>query len=283
MIGVRVWLLTSGGGDIHQWDRNGETRVFRPQAGSNGLLFDHGGRLLVCENVRRRVTRTELDGTVTVLTDQYEGKRYNQPNDLTIDSQGRIYFSDPRYGNRAGMEIIQEGKEVEGVYRIDSDGTVTRVITHEVDRPNGVLVSADDRYLFVADNNNNDVGGARRLWRFDLNADGEVDLESQQRLFDWGNGRGPDGMVQDQAGRLYVAGGRNEERLPAETTEREGGIYVLTSEGRLLDFIPIPNDEVTNCTFGGDDLRTLFVTAGGELWTVRTRTPGRLPWPKVSH
>src|SRR5205823_7577531 len=98
-----------------------------------------------------------------------------------------------------------QGRTVEGVYRIDPDGKVTRVLGREVDRPNGVLVSAGDRHLYVADNNNDAVGGARKLWRFDLNKDGSVDLKSRKLLYDWGKGRGPDGLKQDVKGRLYVA------------------------------------------------------------------------------
>ncbi len=152
--------------------------------------------------------RTEIDGTLTVLTDRYEGHRYNQPNDLTVDSTGRIYFSDPRYGSREGMEMVDDqGQTIEGVYRIDADGRVTRIIGRELERPNGVLVSADDRYVFVADNNNSADKGARKLWRFDLRADGTVDFASRKLLYDWGDGRGPDGLKQDQQGRLYVAAG----------------------------------------------------------------------------
>src|SRR5262249_61986733 len=122
---------------------------------TNGLLFDHRGRLLACEPERRRVTRTEADGKVTVLTERYRGRRYNTPNDLTIDSKGRVYFSDPRYGPRQGMEIRDErGRTVEGVYRIDPDGTVTRVVGREVERANGVLVSAGDRFLYAAHDTN---------------------------------------------------------------------------------------------------------------------------------
>ena len=155
---------------------------------------------------------------LTVLADQYGGQRFNSPNDITIDSQNRIYFSDPQYGPREGMELLDaEGRKVEGVYRIDPDGIVTRIITHEVDRPNGLIVSGDDRYLFVADNNNNTPGGARKLWRFDLQADGTVDVASQRCLFDWQTSRGPDGMVLDQQGRLYVAAGLNQPQPPHET------------------------------------------------------------------
>ena len=198
-----------------------------------------------------------------------------------MDSQGRIYFTDPRYGSREGMEILDDqGRTIEGVYRIDLDGKVTRIIGRELDRPNGILVSADDRFLFVADNNNDSKGGARKLWRFDLKKDGTVDLVSKKLLHDWGKGRGPDGIKQDQQGRLYVAGGLNKPNPPFEPAEDvKGGIYVISPEGKLLDFLPVPRDEVTNCAFGGDDLKTLYITAGGNLYSIRTTTPGRVIFP----
>jgi gluconolactonase len=276
-----VGVLSSGNGHIYQLDRAGKSRIYRKNAGTNGLLFDPMGRLLACEPVERRVTRTERDGKIPVLTDRYHGKRYNQPNDLTVDSKGRIYFSDPRYGDRSGMEILDEqGRTIEGVYRIDPDGRVSRVIGRELERPNGVLVSADDRFLFVADNNNNTLRGARKLWRFNLRPDGTVEFSSRKLLYDWGTGRGPDGLKQDRRGRLYVAGGLNEPNPPFEPDrDKKGGIYVLDPEGKLLTFLPVPRDEVTNCAFGGDDLRTLFITGGGTLFSIRTTTPGRVLWP----
>lgn len=212
-----------------------------------------------------------------MLTDRYQGKRYNQPNDLTVDSRGRIYFSDPRYGSREGMEIRDDkGQTIEGVYRIDPEGKVTRIIGRELERPNGVLVSADDKFLFVADNNNNNAGGARKLYRFDLRKDGTVDLTSRKLLHDWGTGRGPDGLKQDERGRLYVAAGLNKPNPPFEPAkDRKGGIYVLSPEGKLLTFLAVPTDEVTNCAFGGEDLKTLYITAGGILYSIRTTTPGR--------
>jgi gluconolactonase len=277
----KLGVLTSGNGHIYQLDRDGKSRIYRKGAGTNGLLFDPRGRLLACEPEQRRITRTELDGTVTVLTDRYEGKRYNEPNDLTLDSQGRIYFSDPRYGETAGKDIVDAKKRIiEGVYRIDPDGQVARVIGRELDRPNGLLVSADDRFLYVADNNNNTVGGARKLWRFDLKKDGTVDLASRMLLYDWGKGRGPDGLKQDQKGRLYVAAGLTKPNPPFEPAEdKKGGIYVLSPEGKLLAFLPVPRDEVTNCAFGGGDLKRLYITAGGTLYSIRTTTPGRVVWP----
>lgn len=275
-------LLTSGEGNINRRDRDGKRSIYREQAGSNGLMFDREGRLIICEPVLRRVTRLDKNGVLTVLADRFEGKRFNQPNDVTLDSRGRIYFSDPRYGDRSGMELLdKQGRTVEGVYRIDLDGRVTRIIEHEADRPNGLVVTHDDKFLFVADNNNDTAGGARKLWRFDLRADGSVDHASRKLIHDWGTTRGPDGMKLDALGRLFVAGGLNKPNPPFETADKPtAGVYVFSPEGQLLELIPIPRDETTNCAFGGDDLKTLFVTSGGTLWSIRLTTPGRPVFPK---
>jgi gluconolactonase len=277
----QLGVLTSGGGDIRQLNPQGRAVVYRQNAGTNGLLFDRQGRLIACEPVKRRVTRTNLDGTIEVLTERYEGQRYNQPNDVTVDSQGRIYFTDPRYGSREGMEIRDaKGNTIEGVYRIDLNGKVMRIIGRELERPNGILVTPDDRYLLVADNNNDTLGGARKLWRFELQKDGTVDLRSRKLLHDWGQGRGPDGLKQDQQGRLYVAGGLNKPNPPFEpATDVKGGIYVFDLDGKQLDFLAVPTDEVTNCAFGGEDGKTLYVTGGGTLYSIRTTTAGRLVFP----
>lgn len=279
----RRGLLTSGEGHIHLRDQKGRSSIFRQNAGSNGLMFDRSGRLVICEPVRRRVSRLESNDSVTVLAETFDGKKFNQPNDLTIDSKDRLYFSDPCYGDRSSMELTDEnGRNIEGVYRIDVDGTVTRIITHEVDRPNGLVVTHDDQFLFVADNNNSQ-GGARKLWRFRLLPDGTVDPRSQTLIHDWKTTRGPDGMKLDSAGRLYVAAGINKPNPPHETAERPtAGIYVFSPDGMLLTFAPIPRDETTNCAFGGEKLQTLFVTAGGSLWSIETTTPGRPAWPQLA-
>src|SRR5947209_13211290 len=106
----KLGVLSSGNGHVYRLDRAGKSTIHRKGAGTNGLIFDHKGRLVACESEARRITRTEADGTITVLTDRYEGMRYNTPNDITIDSKGRIYFSDPRYGSRKGMEM-RDGKK----------------------------------------------------------------------------------------------------------------------------------------------------------------------------
>ncbi len=274
-------LFFTGGNRISRRDASGSVSLFRESAGGpNGLLFDPEGRLIVCESRSRRITRTEADGTVTVLADSYEGHRFNSPNDLTRDSKGRIYFTDPRYGRRDGMEMLDShGHMVEGVYRIDAPGKVTRILGDEVERPNGILISPGDRYLYLADNNNNKEGGARKLLRFRLRPDGSVDASRRKLIFDWQTGRGPDGFKMDRKGMLFVAAGRNQPHAPYETADRfKGGIYILSPAGKLIQFVAIPKDEVTNCAFGNQDLKTLFITAGGTLWSLPLATPGRVPY-----
>ena len=235
-------LLTSGNGDINQW-LNGKTRIYRKDSGTNGLRFDAQGRLIACEQKYKRVTRQDRNGKIEVLADSFEGHPFNSPNDLSIDSKGRIYFSDPRYGEKDGMEQLDsDGKTIEGVYRIDTDGKIVRVLGREVERANGVLVSKDDEYLFVADNNNNTLHGARKLWRFKLRDDGSVEKGSQKEIFHWKEGRGPDGLKQDEVGNLYVAGGLNRSNPPFEPDATvRAGIYVLDQDGKQLCLPSRPN------------------------------------------
>jgi len=276
-------IFASGKGGITLLGLDGKPGIFAEDAGTNGLLLDRQGNLLACQPGKRRVVRFGPDGKeAAVLAESFGGKKFNQPNDLTLDSKNRLYFSDPRYGPRDDMQQLDaEGKTIEGVYRIDPDGKLERVLGREVERANGVLVSADDRYLFVADNNNDTVGGARKLWRFELTADGTVRPGTGKVLKDWFTGRGPDGLKQDEKGRLFVAGGLNRPNPPAEPAKDiPAGIYVVDPDtGKQLDFLPIPTDEVTNCAFAGADRKTLLITGGGVLYSVRVKEPGRVIWP----
>lgn len=268
-------LYFTDGRHINRMGADGQTTVFRHNT-SNGLLFDREGRLIACESGLRRVTRTEKDGSITVLADRFEGKRFNTPNDLCMDSKGRIYFTDPRYGPRDSMEM-----SVEGVYRINREANlpdglcafayeipnVTRIDCYGAERPNGIFITPDDRHLYIADNNNNTHGGSRKLLRYTLDKNGDVKSGSRKVIFDWKDGRGPDGMEMDAAGRIYVAAGTNKV-TPYETNRFKAGCYILSPSGRLIDFIPTAPDEATNCAFGGADGKTLFITSGKHLWSV---------------
>ncbi|MBS0262215.1 MAG: SMP-30/gluconolactonase/LRE family protein [Planctomycetes bacterium] len=252
-----------------------ETRVWSADSGrSNGLLFDAQGRLLACEGNefglggRRRITRTTLEtGVVEVLTDTFDGVQYNAPNDIAARVNGVIFFTDPCYGDRTTMQMTHES-----VYRINADGSVDRVLTQPtIQRPNGIALSPDEKTLYVVDSCPV-PGGNRKLWAFDLSSDS---VPSGQRLvYDFGGGRGGDGMAVDIQGNLYVAAGINHARGPHESTEVPPGIYVFTPQGELRGRIPIPEDVLTNVTFGGDDLKTLYITAGRTLFSIRVTIPG---------
>lgn len=275
-------VFTCGNGNINLLNLAGVTSVFHQGGNSNGLLLDSQGRLMACEWETRAVVRFEPDGTWKILADKYEGKKFNTPNDLTCDAQGRIYFTDPRYGAREGMEMLDaSGQTIEGVYRIDLDGKVTRIIGRELERPNGILVSRDQKWLYVADNNNDATPNAsRKLVRYPLKSDGTVDHSARVTLYDWGTGRGPDGFAEDLQGRLYVAAGLNRPTRSEPDPNIKSGIYVLSPEGKLLTFLNDSGGGATNCAFGGEDRKTLYITSGGTLFSIRTTTAGALYWPK---
>jgi len=247
--------------------------IFREPTGrANGLEFDAKGRLLACEGSgsggSRRVTRTEANGTLTVLAEKYEGKRLNSPNDLTVDAKGRIYFTDPRYGNRDGLELDKES-----VYRIDPSGELVRVIA-DVERPNGIAVSPDQKTLYVVDNNPS-RGGARKIYAYVLRADGSVG--ARRVLHDFGTGRGGDGMCLDREGNAYVTAGLNAGFSPEQDSSVKAGVYIVSPQGKAIGFIRVPEDSVTNCTFGGPELKTLYITAGTALWRIDLNTRGLAP------
>jgi len=232
-------------------------------AAANGLAFDRDRLLIACEGNGgtggRRVARIETDGRRTVLADRYQGKRLNSPNDLAIDGKGRIYFTDPRYSKRENLELDKEG-----VYRIDPDGTLTRV-ADSLTRPNGIVVTADGATLYVADNAS--PGGVVTLVAFDLDARGEA---SRGRvLYDFGGGRGIDGMALDASGRIWATAG----------TKEKAGIYVFAPDrarlkAELVSFLAMPEDP-TNCTFGGLRRDTLYVTTTASLFRIRTGVRGQ--------
>ena len=269
---------------IYRMTPDGKVSTFRADSGrTNGNTFDALGRLISCEGAeqgeggRRRIVRTEMDtGRFEVLTERYEGERYNSPNDVVVDSQGHIWFTDPYYGD--DPTSLEMGAEA--VYRIDpspngdvtADGNVTRVLTQPaIERPNGLAVTPDRKTLYVIDSNNR-AGGNRKIWAFDLSDDG---WPSGRRLvFDFGHGRGGDGMRLDERGNLWVAAGILFPRNANETADVPPGIYVFTRKGELLGRIPIPEDLCTNLAFGGPDRKMLHVTAGKSIYKIPVAVAG---------
>jgi gluconolactonase len=244
-------------------DAAGKVSVFREPSGrSNGLAWDAQGRLVTCEgngDGGRRISRTEKDGKVVTLADKFEGKKLNSPNDIAIDGKGRIYFTDPRYSHRETMEM-----KTEAVYRIDPDGKLTRIID-SLTRPNGILVSKDGKTLYVADNAS--PGGVVTLVAFDL--DGKGNAKNSRVVYDFTSGRGIDGMALDSDGRIWATAG----------TKEKAGVYVFEmdkkrTKAKLVTVLITPEDP-TNCTFGGKDRKTLFITTTASLFRIQTTVSGQ--------
>lgn len=261
---------------------DGAISAFRADSGrTNGNTFDAQGRLVSCEGAefgpggRRRIVRTNLEtGRMEVLTERFEGRRYNAPNDVVVDHQQRIWFADPYYSeDRDSLEM-----GCEAVYCIDGD-QVRRVVSQpDIGRPNGLAITPDDQTLYVIDSHPV-AGGNRKIWAFDVAGAGS--LAGQRLVYDFGRGRGGDGMRLDTQGNLWVAAGVLAARNPYETTDVRTGIHVISPAGKLLGRIPIPEDVLTNLTFAGPEMKTLYVTAGKTLFRIETQVAGYSLYPPL--
>jgi gluconolactonase len=249
----------------------GKTTVFRSPSGmSNGMEFDAQGRLVIAEGADfggRRITRTDMEtGKSEIIAGLYNGKPFNSPNDLTIDEQGRIYFTDPRY---AGNEPVEQ--PIFGVYRIDPDGSIHLVVT-DGGKPNGVAVSPDQKTLYVISHDNGAMGnlademtphkGRMALLAYDLSPEGTATF--RKVLVDYAPQDGPDGMVVDADGNLWVA----------VRDETRPGVRVYSPEGEELAYVKTP-DKPTNVAFGhGNTSKTLYITAEHCLYSIQTMKEG---------
>jgi gluconolactonase len=229
--------------------------------------------LIACEGSdeetdQPRLTRTDLEtGKVEVIAERYNGKRLNQPNDVTFDSKGRLYFSDRPRNNPAPDQT-----NVDAVYRIDLDGSIHQILVEpEIDKPNGLVISPDDKTFYLIEASPQE-GEARMIRAYDLQDDGSL---ANMRVFhNFYPGRSGDGMTIDSEGNLYVAAGLHRRRGTSETLDTKCGVHVFSPDGKLKEFIPIPEDTITNCAFGGPALKTLYITAGKTLFKVQTRIKG---------
>ena len=262
---------------IYKFDPNtSTTKVFRENTNcANGLMFDRDGNLYACEGGARRVVRYDGEST-EILADSYQGNKLNIPNDLAIDPEGRIWFTDPFYEGAGGpWSEDRSNKELDhdSVYRIDmKDGKSTGVtrVTEDTTRPNGLLFSLDFKTLYVAQSGRLPEE-KRQLRAYPVNSDGS--LGTHEVIHDFGEHRGIDGMVLDVEGNIVATAGY-----------KAGGpgpmIYVFSASGEVLETHPTPFDRPTNCSFGGEDLSTLYVTTGdGFLLRAFTQRQGRLAYP----
>lgn len=234
---------------IVRLDNDGKSSDFlKPSGSSNGLMFDKAGNLYACQGGDRRIVKISVsDKKIEQLCGTYDGKPLNSPNDLALDGNGGLFFTDPRYG--ADMKIDQSCM---GVYYIDATGKTTRIID-SLQRPNGILVSNDGKSLYVAEPNK------REIWKYEISSPGKVGngkpifTGDQQQ-----DGGGPDGMCLDQHGNIYAT---------------YNGIVVVSPDGALIGRIPVP-EHPANCKIGGADGKTLYITARTSLYSLALNVSG---------
>ncbi|MDR5759529.1 SMP-30/gluconolactonase/LRE family protein [Caballeronia sp. LZ035] len=233
--------------------------VYRaPSNYSNGNTRDREGRLVSCEHGARRVTRTEHDGSVTVLADTFEGKRLNSPNDVIVDSRGEIWFTDPDYGILSDYEGYRADSEIGrcNVYRVTENGQV-RIACDDFVKPNGLAFSPDEKKLYVADSGaSHDDAAPRHIRVFDVAADGAL---RNGRVFIEMQSGVPDGMRLDEHGNVW--------------TSAEDGVHCYAPDGALLGKILIP-EVVANVTFGGFNRNRLFIAATSSIYSLHVGVRG---------
>jgi gluconolactonase len=240
---------------IVRWDEtDGHVSAFRSPAGyTNGHTVDRLGRLVSCEHLARRVTRTEFDGTITVLADRYQGKRLNSPNDVVVRSDGSVWFTDPSYGIDHDYEGLRQDREQDGchVYRVDPGTAEVTRVADDFARPNGLAFSPDESRLYISDTGaTHDPDGPRHIRVFDVVDDrtlsgGEVFAVCDAGIFD--------GFRFDEDGRLWTSAG--------------DGVHCFDPDGTLIGKIRVP-EAVANVCFGGRHRNRLFITATSSVYAV---------------
>jgi gluconolactonase len=252
---------------LYRWAPEGTVTVFRPksgyagvdigryhQPGSNGLTFDPDGLLTICQHGNRRVIRVNPHGDVTVLADGYEGRRLNSPNDLVYRSDGTLYFTDPPFGLPQAFDDPAKELPFSGVFRV-RDGVVA-LVSDELEGPNGIAFSPDERYLYVG----NWDPERKVVMRWQVDQAG--DLSDSVVFFDMTAAPGEeaiDGIKVDREGNLYVCG--------------PGGIWLLSAHGEHLGTLRLP-ESPHNLAWGDEDARTLYITAETGVYRIRLNIPG---------
>ena len=243
-----------------RYSQDGDVSVFRARSDfTNGNTRDNQGRLVSCQHGQRRVVRTEIDGSITVLADSYQGKRLNSPNDVVVKSDGTIWFTDPSYGILSNYEGFKAEPEqaTRNVYRLDpASGALTAVCT-DFGQPNGLAFSPDETKLYIADSAwSHDPDWPRHIRSFDVGDDGTLSGGGELCVVDQGL---PDGFRVDVEGNIWTSAG--------------DGVQCFAPDGTLLGKILVPQG-VSNVTFGGPRRNRLFITATKSLYAVYTATSG---------
>lgn len=246
---------------MYQYVEGSGARVFRhPSGHSNGNTRDLRGRLVSCEHATRRITRTGIDGSITVVADSYRGKRLNSPNDIVVKSDGSIWFTDPTYGLESDVPPEDAGAELDGcyVFRLDPASGTLAVVAEGMDMPNGLAFSPDEKTLYVADSGRradsgtatNEGGGPPHILAFDVEESWKL---VNPRIFAEVDAGVSDGIRIDNDGNLWSSAG--------------DGVHCFSPEGELLGKILI-GETVTNLEFGGPERNRLFITAATALYAV---------------
>jgi gluconolactonase len=241
-----------------RWDEmSGAVGPFRQPSGyTNGNTLDREGRLVSCEQGNRRVTRTEHDGSITVIADRWQGRRLNSPNDVVVRSDGSIWFTDPPYGILSNYEGVAAEQEIDGchVYRADPVTGEVRIVADDFVRPNGLAFSLDERRLYVADTR------ARQLRVFEVGDDGT--LGGGKVFAEGGEQDNYDGLRLDDTGRVWIAAGR--------------AVLCYDPDGTLIGRLKLP-EFTANLVFGGLKRNRMFITASSSLYSLMTNVTGARP------
>ena len=247
---------------IMRWDEsNGAVSEFRkPSNFANGNTRDRQGRLITCEHGTRTVTRTEYDGTITVLASQFEGKRLNSPNDVVVKSDRSVWFTDPEFGVLGYYEGWRATAQLPtNVYRIDPDSGALKVVAAGIDRPNGLAFSPDETVLYIVESRST----PRHILAYDL-IDGGTALANGRVLIDAGEGT-PDGFRCDLDGNLWCGWGMGKPELD--------GVRVFSPQGLAIGHIALP-ERCANLCFGGLMRNRLFMAASHSLYALYVNTQG---------